>query len=212
MGITISFQSNSSPVASERNLSTQQTKRPTSVFNSPFDRKHKNTNVLNFSTKNDGIVPTEIPKDGIFQIEDITEFDEFCKFKPEDLGALRQHEGKPWSKEIFNETATYFLNNIEKLKIDKNPESFADGISVAALLDKLCYRGVMLSNENKAKVIEIADEYSWQLPKSFRDYLNEEQCLYFDFLADDFERSGMEKYAPDVKEINEKGEVIYLKE
>lgn len=211
MGININFQGQSSP-AIRQNYDLSQKHLQKSVFNSPFDRTHKNTNNLNFSMKNDGIVQKEIPKDGIFQIEDITEIDEFCKFKPEELGPLNQYEGQPWSKKIFNETAAYFLNNIEKLKMDKNQESFADGVTVAALLDKLCYRGVVLTSENREKIMQVSEEYGWQLPKSFRDCLNEEQCLYFDFLADDFERDGMEKYAPEVKKITEEGEVIYLKE
>lgn len=200
MGITINFLNfaDSDRPITQNSKETQQ-KKTVSVFNSPFDRKHQTNE-------------KEIPKDGIFQLDDVKEIDEYCKIELEDLKALKQYDGKPWSKKIYNKTASFLLNNIDKLKSKDSADEWAESSCVASLLDKLCYKGIVLSNENKQKVIEIADEYGWQLPKSFRDCLNEEQSLYFDFLADDFERSGMDKYAKEVKEITEEGHVIYKEE
>lgn len=189
------------------NFIPQQSGKQSNVYNSPFDRNHKNESV--FAAAKDNLYAKETPKDEIFQIEDLMELDEFCNFSKEQLKPLQKYEGKPWSKEIFNETAAYFLDNIQKLKIDQNEEDFAQYVSVASLIDKLCFNAKDLTSENKTKIIQTADAYDWQLPQSFRKYLDENQKLYFDYLADDFERNGMDKFAKEVKEITNDGEIIY---
>ena len=189
------------------NFIPQQSGKQSNVYNSPFDRNHKNESV--FAAAKDNLYAKETPKDEIFQIEDLMELDEFCNFSKEQLKPLQKYEGKPWSKEIFNETAAYFLDNIQKLKIDQNEEDFAQYVSVASLIDKLCFNAKDLTSENKTKIIQTADAYDWQLPQSFRKYLDENQKLYFDYLADDFERNAMDKFAKGVKEITDDGEIIY---
>lgn len=193
--------------------STQQYSMPAKKaqkYNSPFDKAH--SSYKECSLKGSGDTPIiSVPKDGIFQLGDILPLSDIVSARYLKPIPLSKYEGQPWTKEIFNETASYLLDNIRELKLNSS-DDFGGGSHVAEIIDRACFKGKDLTPENKSKIIEAAKEYGWQLPKSFRKYLNNEQKKEFDNLANDFKAEGQEPFADEVKKITKDGGIKYEKE
>lgn len=181
-----------------------------SKYNSPFDKTH--SSYKECSLKGSGETPIiKVPKDGIFQLGDILPLSEIVSAKYLKPIPLSKYEGLPWTKEIFNETTSYLLENIKELKLNSLDETGRVS-NTAEIIDRACHKGKDLTAENKAKVIKAAKEYGLALPKSFRKYLNNEQKKEFDNLANEFEAHGHEPFADEVKKITKDGGIKYEKE
>lgn len=181
-----------------------------SKYNSPFDKAH--SAYKDCSLKGSGDTPIiNVPKDGIFQLGDILPLSDVESARYIKQIPLNKYEGQPWTKDIFNETTSYLLSNIKELKLNSSDE-LGGSSNVAEIIDRACFKGKDLTSENKSKIIEAAKEYGWQLPKSFRKYLNNEQKKEFDNLANEFQTEGQEPFADEVKKITKDGEIKYEKE
>lgn len=188
---------------------SQQTKKAPK-YNSPFDREHSEYKESNM--KGSGYTPIiNVSKDGIFQLGDILPLSDIENARFLKPSPLKKYEGKAWTKDIFNETTSYLLNNLKDLKLNGN-NNFDGSLDAPEIIDRACYKAKDLTPENKAKILETAKQYGWQLPKSFRKHLNPSQKKEFDKLAQEFQAEGQEPYADEVKKIAKDGGIQYEKE